>query len=133
MHRFRYAQSKNVILVDEYDQIHRDILPFLSLSTNLLRERIQEKEIDEFTHTFVVKNGEIEIIGAKKDLGRAKDQANLMKDFVKFLPEVNITMSAHDGPSVLMNHNLRDKHESLARDGKKIDDAEAEELGDDPA
>ena len=94
---------------------------------------MEEKEKDEFTHTFIVNNGEIEIIGAKKDLGRAKDQANLMKDFVTFLPEVNITMSAHDGPSILLNHDLRDKHESLAREGKKIDDLEAEELGDDPA
>lgn len=90
-------------------------------------------EINEFTHTFIVKNGEIEIVGAKKELGRAKDQANLMKDFVKFLPPVNITMSAHDGPSVLMDWELRNKHESLAREGKKIDDQEAEELGDDPA
>lgn len=56
-----------------------------------------------------------------------------MKDFVKYLPQVNITMSAHDGPSVLMDWKLRDKHESLARQGKKIDDAEAEELDDDPA
>lgn len=90
-------------------------------------------EINEFTHTFIVKNGEIEIVGTKKELGRAKDQANLMKDFVKFLPEVNITMSAHDGPSVLMDWKLRDKHESLAREGKKIPDEEAEELDDDPA
>lgn len=107
-------------------------MPFWSLSQNLLRTRITELENNEFTHTFVVKNGKIEIVGAKKELSRARDQADLMKDFVKYLPEVNITMSAHDGPSILMDWKLRNKHEELARRGEKISDEEAEEIDDDP-
>ena len=131
--RFRFAQSKNVILLDEYDQIHRDIVPFLSLSRSLLAQRIADLEAGEFTHTFIVKNGEIEITGNKKELARASDQAGLMKDFLKFLPDVNITMSAHDGPSILLDHALKEKHEQAGRAGRQVTDAEAGQVDDDIA
>lgn len=130
---FRFAQANNVILIDEYDQIHRDVLPFLSLSPELLASRLRDVEADPFTHTFVVKNGRITIEGAKKDLPRASDQMNLMKDFVKWLPDMNITMSAHDGPSILLDYNLKEAHVKAAQAGKKIPDKVAETPDDDPA
>lgn len=131
--RFRFAQSKNIVLLDEYDQIHRDIVPYLSLSPALLAARIAELEVNEFTHTFVVKNGKIEITGSKKELARASDQAGLMADFLQYLPDVNITMSAHDGPSILMEHGQKSRHEELGKEGQKMPDAEAELLNDDMA
>ena len=121
------------MLLDEYDQIHRDIVPFLSLSPSLLAVRIAELEENEFTHTFVVKDGKIEITGSKKELARASDQAGLMADFLQYLPDVNITMSAHDGPSILMEYAQKSRHEQLGSEGKKMPDAEAELLNDDMA
>lgn len=84
-------------------------------------------------HTFVVKNGEISITGNKKELARASDQAGLMKDFLKFLPDVNITMSAHDGPSVLLDYRLKEKHERAGKEGKEVSDKEAAQVDDDIA
>jgi len=103
------------------------------LSPSLLAERIHKEENDPFTHTFVISNGHLEITGARKDLGRAKDQAELIESFLDLLPDVNITMSAHDGPSVLMDHGLRGKHESLGLSGGTISNEEAGTVNDDLA
>lgn len=107
--------------------------PFLSLSRAKLSERIAEIESNEFVHTFVVANGKIAITGAKKELARASDQADLMKNFVHLLPDVNITMSAHDGPSVLLDWDLREKHANAAAKGQKISDRDADSINNDPA
>lgn len=130
---FKFAQDNGVILIDEYDQISKDILPFTALSQAKLAERVAEIESNEFVHTFVVRNGKITITGAKKELARASDQAELMKNFVQFLPDVNITMSAHDGPSVAVDWQLRERHVKAASAGKKISDKEADMINDDPA
>ena len=131
--RFKFARERDVVLVDEYDQIMRDIEPFLSLSPSLLHSRITTLENDPFTHTFIVRNGAISIVGAKKELARASDQAGLIKNFVNLLPDVNITMSAHDGPSVLMDWRLKDSHIQAAKSGKRLLDSEADKIDDDPA
>lgn len=130
---YRFATERKVVLIDEYDQINRDIVPFLALSKDLLAERIRKEENDVFTLTLVIKNGALEIAGAKKDLARGKDQADLIRPFLKFLPDVNITMSAHDGPSVLLDRKLRDKHESYGSQGKTLTTEEANEVDDDLA
>lgn len=81
----------------------------------------------------MIKAGKLDIIGAKKELGRAKDQAELIQPFLKLLPDVNITMSAHDGPSVLLDRALRDKHESYGKQKKILEDAVANAVDDDLA
>jgi hypothetical protein len=130
---YKFATERNVVLIDEYDQIHRDIQPFLSLPTDLLHRRIDDLENNPFTHTFVVRDGKIEITGAKADLGRAKDQAGLMDKFVHLLPDVNITMSAHDGPSILVDWELKNKHRKAAIQNTKLTEEQAESVNDSPA
>lgn len=131
--RYKFASERGVILIDEYDQIQRDIMPFLALPPHILHQRIEELEKNEFTHTFVVRNGEITITGSKKEMGRANDQAGLMKNFMHLLPDVNITMSAHDGPSIVLDWDMRQRHMHYAVRNQKMSPEEAEQVNDDPA
>lgn len=84
-------------------------------------------------------------VGGRKDAGRANDQLKLyvrsvplargrsdgprggarayaltyrMEAFLKHLPDVNITMSHHDGPSVFLDHAMKTKYLDLARAGQ---------------
>lgn len=72
---------------------------------------------DPSTFTMVVKGGHVKIIGAHKDDGRAEDQEALMSRWTQWVPDVNITMSAHDGPSIIMDAKNREKHEEAAKKG----------------
>ena len=74
----------------------------------------------------VVQGGNVKITGAHKDDGRAEDQEELMLRWKQWVPDVNITMSAHDGPSIMMDAKNREKHEVAAKKG--IRELEAELL-----
>lgn len=113
-----FAKSNNVILIDEFDGIYRDIHPFFSLSPALLAARSLKLQGDPSTFTMSVTSGEVEVIGAHREDGRAEDQKNLMKRWKQWLPDVNISMSAHDGPSIMMNHITKMKHFDAATAGK---------------
>lgn len=116
--RFKFAKDNDVILIDEYDRINLDILPFYSLPPPVLLSRAYELSQDADTHTFVVKDGEVEITGPMKELARAGDQRELMKRYKQWLPDMNITISAHDGPSVLLDWRQKERHLTAAKEGK---------------
>jgi hypothetical protein len=117
--RFRFAKDNDVVLVDEFDQTFTDVLPFWALSPSVLHQRASRLEVDPSTFTMVIRKGKVEIAGAHAKDGRAKDQAELMKRWAKWVPDVNITMSAHDGPSIMMDHGTRQKHLDHAKAGKR--------------
>ncbi len=50
---------------------------------------------------------------------RALDQSGLMKRWAKYVDDVNITMSGHDGPSIMMDWETRQKHIYAAKAGKR--------------
>jgi hypothetical protein len=116
--RFTFAQATNVVLIDEFDTILRDILPFFALSPALIHSRSMTLQKDPSTFTMVLKNRAVEIIGPHKGDGRAEDQKGLMRRWAQFMPDVNITMSAHDGPSIMMDHLTRGRHVEAAKAGK---------------
>ncbi|BGP40375.1 hypothetical protein JCM10449v2_004337 [Rhodotorula kratochvilovae] len=130
---FRFAKENDVILIDEFDQTLTDVLPFWALAPKTIAARADALQLDSSTFTMVIKGGAVEIIGAHAKDGRAKDQAALMKRWSKWVPDVNITMSAHDGPSIMMEHGVRQKHLDAAKKGKILSDAEADEVGEDAA
>lgn len=80
-----------------------------------------------------VRNGKVTLYGAKKDLKRAKEQSEMMQHFVQWLPDMDIVMSAHDGPAVMMDDKLRTLHTTKAAQGQMLTSEEAETVDDDAA
>lgn len=142
---FEFAQANDVVLIDEFDQTFRDVEMFWSLPPRVIRERAEKLQLDQSTFTMVINNDrsrkggkktkgddsgdEVEIVGAHAKDGRAKDQKELMKRWAKYVEGskrrdgkgfdgVNITMAAHDGPSVMMDEKSRNRHLEAARSGK---------------
>jgi hypothetical protein len=107
-----------VVLIDEFDQTLTDVLPFYAMPDYVIHHRALQLQKDPSTFTMRIKNGQNEITGAHKDDGRAKDQAKLMESWTKWVPDVNITMSAHDGPSIMLAEKTRSKHVAAALKGE---------------
>ena len=124
--------ANDIVLIDEYDRIVADTMPFLALPRSTLRSRQRAIARNENSHTFLVRDGEIKITGPKASLMRAKEQRELMLPFAQWLPDMDITMSAHDGPSVLMDARTRARHTDAASRGKILSVDEANEVDDDP-
>lgn len=115
--RFRFAKDNDVVLIDEFDGILRDVLPFYALPPYVIHNRSMILQKAASTFTMVVKNGEVEIVGAHRKDGRAQDQIGLMKKWLKWSPDVNITMSAHDGPSIMLDQRGKDRLQKAAEKG----------------
>jgi hypothetical protein len=115
--RFKFAKENDVVLIDEFDQTFTDILPFYALTPQTITARAERLQVDPSTFTMVIKDGHVEVLGAHALDGRAKDQLALMKRWAQYVPDVNITMSAHDGPSIMMDHGTRMKHLEHAKKG----------------
>ncbi|ORY89461.1 hypothetical protein BCR35DRAFT_350444 [Leucosporidium creatinivorum] len=130
---FRFAQTNKVILIDEFDQTFTDVLPFYAMPPSMLQNRSEALQRDPSTFTMNIKNGEVSITGAHKDDGRAKDQAALMKRWVQWVPDVNVTMSAHDGPSIMMDDRGRSRHVEAAKKGVYLTQPELDGVNEDAA
>ena len=107
-------------------------MPFLALPRSTLRSRQAAIAKNENSHTFLVRGGQVNVTGAKAKLMRATEQRELMLPFAQWLPDMDITMSAHDGPSVLMDARTRARHTDAASRGQVLSVDEAEQVDDDP-
>ncbi|GAA5824165.1 hypothetical protein JCM5353_006163 [Sporobolomyces roseus] len=147
---FEFAQENEVVLIDEFDSTFRDVELFYALPPKVIRERAEKLQSDQSTFTMEISpgsGGKVEISGAHKEDGRAKDQKKLMERWSKFVvggevkgkdgklrrEGVNITMAAHDGPSVMMDERGRMRHLQAARQGKYLKEDEYEEVNEDAA
>ncbi|KAM0753101.1 hypothetical protein T439DRAFT_378824 [Meredithblackwellia eburnea MCA 4105] len=130
-HWFNFAQANDVVLIDEFDNINRDLEPFWAIPVDVIRERAIDLEEAAWTFTMAVQKGEVEIIGAHKADGRAIDQAKLMNRWTRWVENVNITMSAHDGPSIMTDDRTKQRHLSAARQGKFVPDDQIDEIDED--
>lgn len=119
MVRFKFAKANDVVLIDEFDNINRDILPFWAIPSDVLNERAMVLQDEPWTFSMAIQKGEVEVVGSHKDDGRAQDQKALMKRWVQWVPDVNITMSAHDGPSVMTDYETKNRHIKAAKAGKR--------------
>ncbi|KAH9459375.1 hypothetical protein Pst134EA_033027 [Puccinia striiformis f. sp. tritici] len=117
---FNWAQENQVKLVDEFDRVNELIEPFWAIPPNVLRNRTEEAGKNEAFSTFIIKDGTVKPIGSKKDVGRTIDQLKLLEVIVPHLPDVNVTMSHHDGPSVFMDWKTKQRHLDHARAGKVL-------------
>ena len=84
--RFAYAKANNVQLLDEYDQIDRDIAPFAALEPVDFAHR--NKVMGEREHTFSlrVENGAVSTFGPFGHIERAKDLGDIIARFSADLP-----------------------------------------------
>lgn len=117
--RFEFAQANSVVLIDEFDQTFNDVLPFWALPPSMIANRSQTIQADPNAITLKIIKGKVEVAGTFAKHPRALDQSGLMKRWAKYVDDVNITMSGHDGPSIMMDWETRQKHIDAAKAGKR--------------
>ncbi|GAA5941976.1 uncharacterized protein JCM15063_004260 [Sporobolomyces koalae] len=131
---FAFATRHNVPLIDEYDSIHRQILPFAALSPEILRKRnamlqntTGEEELWLHQHTVTVKIREhgqnVTADGPMRKVNYRADQLlELLKGISEFLPDLDLTITGHDVPWVTMSGEAKEEHTAAAQRGQWIDD-----------
>ncbi|GAA5896049.1 hypothetical protein JCM8208_007515 [Rhodotorula glutinis] len=113
-----YAKANRVILVDEYDQIHRDLEPFWALEPQDLAHRVRVMQERDETFTIQITDGKVAEVGGQAFLRRAKDLGDLIRRFSDYVPDVNLTFTRHDQPACQLDYYHRDRMVELAQLGE---------------
>jgi len=118
--------QNHVVLVDEYDQVHSDVLPFLSLVPSEFRRRVKALTADQALPWYK-QSFELKVRDGAAATGQAAGEAperrdsvlDLLAEFVDMLPDLELRVAKGDEPSVVVSGEARERHERLARAGKR--------------
>ena len=115
---FQYAQSKGVELIDEYDTIYHSLLPFWGLSPQTIRARAREAlGGGNGLYGVLVRNGKISLLeGLGEEDWRRPATQGMLKDFVKYLPDMDLAFNVHDEPRVIVPNDDLQRLVSIAKD-----------------
>ncbi|GAA5925337.1 uncharacterized protein JCM15063_004996 [Sporobolomyces koalae] len=132
---WRYAMENRVVLVDEYDQIHLDLLPFRALAPAEFRKRSAALQTDSrlpwFKHSFGlgIKSGAVKkyTTGGSGGGGpRMEDLMDILGEFAEMLPEdVEMRFMTGDEPGVVISGEARQLYEQYAGEGKYLSNEQA--------
>jgi hypothetical protein len=135
--RFRFAQAKNVTLIDEYDSIDTDIRPFLALQPPHLQDTMREYAGFRDVETLVLGNAAVQLVPAEPGtdgFARTQSEIDLIEDCcAAWLQPANVSLSASDGPSVFIEESLRAQHLQAVRDQTLLSREDAETVHDHPS
>lgn len=99
---FNFAQSKGVQLIDEFDSIYHSLLPFWALNPQTIRERARETlGFDNAVLGLLVRDGKVSLTEGGGEWQRDAT-AGMMRDFVQYLPDMDLVFNTHDEPRVVL-------------------------------
>jgi len=103
---YEFAKARNVQMIDEYDLIHHSLRPFWGLKPSTIRSRAQEALGFDSNNLIgvLVRRGKI----AKVDGGgewQMEATRGMMKDFLKYLPDMDLCFNIHDEPRVVLPYD----------------------------
>ncbi|KAJ5106578.1 hypothetical protein N7456_003253 [Penicillium angulare] len=102
---FKFAQSKGVQLIDEFDSIYHSLLPFWAVNPATLRRRARDSlGFDNAMLGVLIRDGKVTLSKTGEDDPDWQREATvaMMADFVKYLPDMDLVFNAHDEPRVIV-------------------------------
>lgn len=119
--------ANHVVLVDEYDQIWDDIEPFHALSPlkfkGLAGALASDLKLASHAHSFTLNVRDAKLSppqGVHKDSARAEDTVDILNELVELLPDMQLTFSTDDTPSICVSGDLRRRAVDHARVGTHV-------------
>jgi hypothetical protein len=103
---YEFAKARNVQMIDEFDLIHHSLRPFWGLKPATIRSRAQEALGFDANNLIgvLIRNGEVKHIAGGGDWQMEATQG-MMKDFLKYLPDMDLCFNIHDEPRVVVPYD----------------------------
>jgi hypothetical protein len=103
---YAFAKSKGVQMIDEYDTIHENLMPFWGLKPKTIRQRAQEGLGYDPNNLMgvLIRNGQVKFVSGAGEW-QMEATVGMMKHFVKHLPDMDLAFNIHDEPRVVVPHD----------------------------
>lgn len=102
---FKLARSRGVQMIDEYDTIYHSLLPFWGLKPAVIRDRVREAlGYENAVLGVLIRDGKVTLVEGGGDGKQWQRDATveMMKDFVQYLPDMDLVFNSHDEPRVIV-------------------------------
>lgn len=102
---FKLARSRGVQMIDEYDTIYHSLLPFWGLKPAVIRDRVREAlGYENSVLGVLIRDGKVTLVEGGGDGKQWQRDATvgMMKDFVQYLPDMDLVFNSHDEPRVIV-------------------------------
>ncbi|KAI4937387.1 uncharacterized protein J4E92_002117 [Alternaria infectoria] len=114
---YEFATRNGVVMIDEYDTINEMLLPFWALKPSTIRSRIANAlgHEDSSMLAIAIRHGAVENYQGG-DEWQQQATIGMMKQFVQYLPDMDLGFNLHDEPRVVVPDNLLSSMVAKARD-----------------
>ncbi|GAA5897242.1 hypothetical protein JCM8208_003767 [Rhodotorula glutinis] len=120
---YAFAKAHEVLLIDEFDLIEKDLLMYRAFPPRIFRKRVANiPETMDTTWTIRLERGRILREGPLAHHDRAKGVESLMNRFAAYLPDMTVIYNGHDNARIAVAAEERIRLETLARAGEFDDD-----------
>lgn len=102
---YEFATQRGVELIDEYDTIYDSLLPFWGLPPSVIRGRARESlGFDNALLGLIIRDGAV-ISAAGGSEWQQISTVGMVKDFVQYLPDMDLPFNVHDEPRVVVPYD----------------------------
>lgn len=99
-HWYEYATARHSVIIDDYDSIHRDLLPFQALSPEEIRQRTWTMISNPWNDAagISIRNGEVTISPNVMPTHRwmLDGIVQMIKNFAEYLPDMDLAFNLND-------------------------------------
>lgn len=124
---YRYATEKSSMIIDDYDNIHEDLLPFWSMSPRSIRVSTREILSDQWNEV-----AEVSIRSGKAEVGpnvipthrwMVDGVLATIESFVQWLPDMDLAFNINDEPRIAIPWKSQQKLQLASLNSRKsVDD-----------
>ncbi|KAJ5787982.1 hypothetical protein N7457_002972 [Penicillium paradoxum] len=101
---YQYATSRSSAIIDDFDQIHHDLLPFRALAPEHIRAMTHELATNPFNDLggIIIRNGTTKVQEGIKPTHAwmVEGAAEMIDNFVQYLPDMDLVFNLNDEPRV---------------------------------
>lgn len=116
---YHFALRRGVQLIDEYDTIHQQLMPFWALEPSVIRERVRESiGFDNAFIAVLIRNGQVTFSDGGGEMYAWHREATpiMLKNFISYLPDMDLAFNIHDEPRIVLQHDDLTRHVRIALD-----------------
>ncbi|WVQ80599.1 hypothetical protein IAT38_002704 [Cryptococcus sp. DSM 104549] len=119
---WQFCKRHHVKIVDDYDQINRDIEPFFALSPELFNKRVEQAiETPHTSQITLSPDSASSLYGERAHSARPRLLFNLLEPIAQFLPaELTLSLSDHDLGSWLLGDDQKQAALTAIKEGRYL-------------
>ena len=114
---YTFATARSSKIIDDFDQIHNDILPFWALEPRVLRNRTREILSDPWNEVaeIRVRGGHVELVDSIWPTHKwmLEGAARMMGTFAEWLPDMDLAFNVNDEPRVAIPYEQMEIHRNV--------------------